>query len=334
MRRLGVNIPLEGLPVEESVVPMARFAEALGYTDVWSAESGHVDGLTPLAAVAATCPSLRLGTAILPIYTRPPALMAMSAAGLQLLSGGRFVLGLGTSTSIIVERWMGQSFTKPLARVRETVAVIREALAGKKVTFQGESIAIDGFRMSTGEVPEVPIYIAALGPKMLRLAGEIADGVILWLFTPEGVGDALKHVREGAEAVGRDPDSIDVVMRIVVAVDEDPQVLSYMMKRLATTYVMVDVYNASIRRQGFAAEADAVRRLWDAGDREGASSAISDELLNGIFIAGDHDSCRAKLERFREVGIKTPVLFPVSVDGDPEVRVERARHVLEAMAGA
>lgn len=332
-KRLGLSVPLDGLPVAETVVPLAKLAEESGYTDIWSAEVGGTDGLTPLAAIATACPTLRLGTAILPAYSRPPALMAMGAASLQALSGGRFVLGIGTSSSIIVGSWMGIPFTKPYTRMRETVEVLREALAGKKVSFKGETVASNGFRLTADPGAPVPIYVAGLGPKMLRLAGEVADGVILYLFTPQGVKDALAQVHEGARAAGRDPAEIDVVMRIGVALDEDPQFLSYMLRRVTTAYAMVDVYNASLRRQGFAEEAALLAERWAKGERDAAADAITDEMLDALYITGDRDACLAKLEAFRQAGVTTPVVFPISVAGDPAERLDKIRATIPLLSG-
>ena len=332
-RRLGVSLPLDGVPVAETV-ELARFAEANGYTDIWSAESGATDGLTPLAAIASVTSQVRLGTAILPVYLRPPALLAMSTASMQMLSGGRFVLGIGTSSSIIVEQWMGTPFETPLKRVRETVGYIREALAGGKVSFEGDTFKSKGFRLGTGAPPETPIYIGALGPKMLRLAGEVADGVVLWLFTPEGVKEAVAQVHAGAKAAGRDPGSIDVVARLVVALDEDAGALSHMLRRITTTYAMVDVYNKSIVRQGFETEAAQIAKLWAEGDREGAAGAVSDEMLKGFYVSGNETECVEQLQAFRDAGVKTPVVFPVSVAKEADERLAKARTTIEKMARA
>lgn len=329
--RLGLTVPVEGLGIADSVIPLARLAEKSGYTDIWSAEVGGTDGLTPLAAVATACPTLRLGTAILPAFSRPPALMAMGAASMQALSGGRFVLGIGTSSSIIIEGWMGVDFKNPYTRMRETVEVLRAAFSGEKVSFAGTTITTKGFRLTADPGTPVPIYIAGLGPKMLRLAGEVGDGVILFLFTPDGAKDAIAQVHEGARAAGRDPSKIDVVMRIGVAVDEDPQFLSYMLRRITTAYAMVDVYNASLSRQGFAEESSELAHRWKQGDRDGASAAITDRMLDGLYVYGDEDSCRLKLDAFREAGVTTPVILPISVAGDPAERMTKVEKIVTSM---
>ena len=329
--RLGLTLPIEGLPPSETILPLAKLAEDAGYTDIWSAEVGGTDGLTPLAAIAAVTERVRLGTAILPAASRPPALLAMSASSIQSISGGRFVLGIGTSTTIIVEGWMGQSFDKPLTRVRQTVEAVKEAFAGGKVNYEGHSFSTAGFRLTAPPPQPVPIYIAALGPKMLRLAGEIADGVILFLFTPQGVKDALGHVREGAEAAGRNFDDLDVVIRIGAALNEDEEVLRFMLRRVTTPYAMVDVYNRSLERQGFDAEAAKISQLWKDGDRDGATAAVTDEMLESFYIFGDEDACKSRLQGFRDAGIKTPVLMPISVEGDPVVRLERTQETIKTL---
>jgi len=333
MTRLGFTVPLEGLPIVDSVVPLARLAEDVGYTDVWSAEVSTTDGLTPLAALAVTTENLRLGTAILPAFSRPPALMAMEAASLQAMSHGRFILGIGTSSSIIVGSWMGQKFELPLTRVKETVSILRDALSGKKVDFEGKTVRSKGFRLTGDPGSPVPIYIAALGPKMLELAGQVADGVILYLFTSEGARRAVSQVQEAARAAGRDPDEIDVVARIPVAIDQEPEMLRYMMRRLMVTYAMVDVYNSSISRQGFEQEAKTIAQLWKEGNREGAAEAVHEEMLRAFYLIGDAGECLSGLHEFREAGVKTPVMYPVSVAGDPEQRLKEVRATLEAMAG-
>ena len=330
-QRLGLTVGLEaGFPLEQQLELCGTAIEA-GYTDLWTAEVGGADGFSPLAALAREHESARLGTAIVPVFTRPPALLAMSAAVLQNLSGGRFVLGLGTSSDIIVNNWMGQSFTKPLTRLRETVEVLREALSGKKVGYEGDSFHLRDFRLQIDPTQPVPIYLAALGPRACRLAGEVADGVIFFLKTPDGVRQGLEWVAEGARAAGRDPADLDCVIRVPVAMDEDPETLDFIMRRTITTYAMVEVYNRSLTQQGFESEAKAIVEAWKAGERDKAAASVTDEMLEQLNIAGDEDACRARLKVFREAGVKTPVLLPVSVAGDPEERAERVERTVRSL---
>lgn len=320
MERTGISIAIDDGSLRDAV-DLTVDAERLGYTDAWSAEVGGSDGISPLAALATRTGSLRLGTAILPAFTRPPALLAMSAATLQNLSGGRFVLGIGTSSRIIVEHWMGERFERPLTRLREYVEVLRAALAGEKVSFDGSTSRVDGFRLTLDPGAPVPLYLAALGPAACRLAGELADGVIFFLKTTQGVRQALGWVAEGARSAGRDPADLDCVIRVSVALDEDPERLDAALRRSLVTYAMVDVYNRSLADQGFEGEARAIAASWAAGDRKGALEAVTAEMIEELFVIGDSAACRARLAAFRDAGVRTPVLAPTSVAPDSASRI-------------
>ncbi|MCA1727527.1 MAG: LLM class flavin-dependent oxidoreductase [Actinobacteria bacterium] len=206
--RLGVTPPIEVAGMGPGIDAAVR-AESLGYTDVWTAEVGGPDAFSPLGAIAARTEKVRLGVALVPVFTRPPALTAMSAASIQALSGGRFVLGVGSSSPAIVGSWMGQAFEQPVDRVREYVEVLRELLAGKRSRYQGSTLRTEGFRLQIEPGAPVPIHIGALGPRMCRLAGAVADGVLFFLMTPEGCRAALEEVAAGAREAGRDPEQID-----------------------------------------------------------------------------------------------------------------------------
>ncbi len=329
--RLGVTPPVEVTGVR-AAVDLAVDAEQLGYTDVWTAEVGAVDAFSPLAAVAERTSTARLGVGLIPVYTRPPALTAMSAAAVQGLSGGRFVLGVGTSSPPIVAGWMGLSFDRPVLHVRDYVEVLRTALAGKKVSHRGPTRRADGFRLQTDAGGFVPIFIGALGPEMCRLAGRISDGVLFFLMSPEGVRSALEHVREGAREVGRDPDELDVVIRLPVALEEPSELHAFMTRRLITNYAITPGYNRSLARQGFGREATGILEAWNAGDREDASARVTDEMIDRFFLPPDTEAARARVEDYRAAGVKTPVLMPMSFAGTPEERGERVTAVVEALA--
>ncbi|MDQ3958296.1 MAG: LLM class flavin-dependent oxidoreductase [Actinomycetota bacterium] len=326
MQRLGLTIGLEGAGLRDSV-ELGRHAEEIGYTDLWTAEVGGADGLTPLAALAATTASARLGTAIVPVFTRPPALLAMSAAALQDLSGGRFVLGLGTSSDVIVESWMGGSFSKPLTRLREYVEVVRSALAGGKVAFTGLTTKVDGFRLQHETPARVPIHIAALGPTACALAGEVADGVIFFLKTAKGVRTAL----EWANAARPDGRELECVMRIPVLLDEDPAVVSVAARRLLLAYAPVGVYARSLAAQGFGAEIAAIRDAWRAGDRARAMELVPDEMIERLLIVGDAATCKERIAELRRAGVTTPIALPMSFTGDTHERAERVRAAVDAL---
>jgi probable F420-dependent oxidoreductase len=330
--RLGLTVGLDTGPLR-SAVAVCRDAEQMGYTDMWSAEVGGADGLSPLAAIAATTSKVRLGTAILPVFTRPPALLAMSAATLQDLSDGRFVLGLGTSSSIIVERWMGTSFEKPLERERTYIELIRRMLAGDKVDSDDGIARVKSFRLQTKVEKPVPLYLAALGPRACRMAGEIADGVIFFLKTPAGVKQSLEWVADGARSAGRDPADIEAVIRIPVIVDQDDADAVQMAARwMVVSYGMVDVYNRSLHAQGYEDDARKIKDAWASGDKGGAMQAVSSELLEELLVFGDKDARVSKIDAFRNAGIDTPVVLPVSVVGDDAQKAQRVLAAVEELA--
>jgi probable F420-dependent oxidoreductase len=313
-------------------VDLCARAEELGYTDVWSAEANGADGFSPLAAVAVRTTTVRLGIAVVPVYTRPPALMAMSAAGIQQLSGGRFVLGIGASSPAIVAQWMGLEYDHPVDRIREYIQVLRPMLAGEKVTHTGPDYRVKGFRLLIDAGSPTPIHLAALGPRMCRLAGAMADGVAFFLMTPEGVAQALKDVRAGAEEAGRDPETLDSVIRLPIAVDEPEDLVRFMGRRMMTGYAVVPGYNASLARQGFDREAADIAGAWAEGERDRATEAFSDDMLEQTFVFGDAESCRKRIEAYRTAGVKTPVLYPFSMAGSAEERAERVAAAVEALA--
>lgn len=329
--RLGLTPPIEVTGTRPAVDLAAR-SESLGYTDVWTAEVGALDAFTPLAAVAERTTDVRLGAGLIPVFSRPPALAAMSAAAIQSLSGGRFVLGVGTSSPPIVAGWMGLPFEGPLIRVREYVEVLREALAGKKVSYHGKTLRVEGFRIQVDAGAPVPIYVGALGPEMCRLAGRIADGVLFFLMTPEGVRAGLEQVAEGAREAGRDPAELDVVIRLPVVLDEPADLYAFMARRLITSYAITPGYNTSLRRQGFEGEAAGILEAWTAGDRDGAGARVTDQMVERLFLPTGAEAARARIEEFRSAGVETPVLMPLSFAGSPEERTERVTATVEALA--
>jgi probable F420-dependent oxidoreductase len=328
--RLGVTPPVEMTGVRAAVDLAAR-AEILGYTDAFSSEVGSADAFSPLAALAERTTAIRLGTALVPVFTRPPALLAMTAASLQSLSSGRFVLGVGASTAHIVERWMGQEFKNPVSRVRDYVGSIRRLVAGDKVSLEGRDVRIDGFRRQAEPVTPVPIHVGALGPRMCRLAGEVGDGVQFALMTPDGVHDALEGVRAGMREAGRDDADFDVVQRIPVAVGE-PEFVRELARRFLTGYAIVPSYARALERQGYGDAAARVARAWGDGDRAKAVTLLPDELVDAFFVHGTPNQCRARLDDYARAGVRTAVLMHLSIGATPEDRAERIASQLESLA--
>ena len=216
-KRWALSVPMDGFLLAEHG-EIAREAEALGYTDAWSFEVDHVDCFSPLAVVGVAT-GMRVGTAIANVYTRGPATLASCAAGIAEIAPGRFCLGIGAGSQPIVEAWNGGRFLRPATRVREMTAVLRAALAGERVTFKGETLSVDGFRLTRPIAGPVPIHVAALRPGMLRVAGEVGDGCIVNWLSAADVPRSVAVVREAARAAGRDPDAIEITARLIVNVD-------------------------------------------------------------------------------------------------------------------
>ena len=283
---------------------LARRAEDLGYTDAWSAEASGTDGFSVAAAAGVVTEKLRLGTAIIPVFSRPPALLAMSTLAVHQASGGRFCLGIGASSQTIIERWMGLEFDRPLARVREVVEVVRASLTGDKVDYEGNTVRVRGFRLEQSITEDVPVFLAALGPKMLALADEIADGVALFLTSEEGVRFAKKHAP-----------TCETLARLICFVGDEPDEVRDFARWLLAPYLTVPGYNAFVSAQGFEQEAEAVAKSWGAGDRPGALAAISDELVDALVVAGPAGACKERIQSMREAGLDTPVMMLLSQKG-------------------
>jgi probable F420-dependent oxidoreductase len=330
--RQGITIPLEAFQ-NQHFADLVRTAERAGYVDAWSFESYATEAFSPVAAAAMIAPKLRFGTAIVPVFTRPPGLIAMSAATVQQLSGGRFILGLGTSTPVIVQQWMGVPFEHPLTRVRETVAAIRSAFKREKVSLKGKTVQVNGFRMNVTLDDPPPIYFGAQGEKMLRLTGEIADGLITNFITPATLPGMIRHVREGQRLAGRDTSApLDVVCRIFVAVDEDSDALRAELRRHLTAYMTVPQYTNFFKEIGFEREATTAAEAWNGGDRKAALAAVPDRMLEEIYVFGSIDRCRARLADFAAAGVTTTALQPESFAPNPKDRRSRILRAIEALA--
>ncbi len=285
---LGLTIPFSGLPLRE-LGPLCRHAEELGYESLWSAEATELDGFTPLAVAAEHTERVRLVTGIVSVYTRGRVTLAQTAAALQDLSGGRFTLGLGASSNVIVEQWNGIPFARPLARVRETVEWLRPVLAGER----GEG----GFKLASAPEPPVPIMLAALRDRMLQLAAERADGAFT-NFLP------LSGVRQVIDAFGSNK---ELACRFfsVPGSAEDGLPLA---KWIFTAYATVPVYTAYLRWLGWGEQLEPMVDAWHAGDRARALELVPEELVREIFLLGPWEAQRERLREFGSAGVETGVL--------------------------
>jgi len=312
MSTLGLTIPL-GMPLHAHREVVADLP-GLGYTDVWSAEAGGADAFTPLALAAAWAPTLRLGTAIVPAFTRGAATIAQSAAALADAAPGRVAIGIGTSSDVIVQRWNGIPFERPYQRVRDVVRFLREALTGAKISTTYDTFTVDGFRLL--QVPEIPpkLLVAALRPGMLRLAGREADGAILNWLAVEDVPSVTRFVHEGG------PDK-EIVARLFVCPLADPSVARAVARVAIAAYLTVPVYRAFHEWLGRAEQLAPLWRLWGEGDRKAAAASIPDEVVDALVVHGTPEQCRAHIQRYVDSGVTTPVVALLPVPGQTSADV-------------
>jgi probable F420-dependent oxidoreductase len=331
MMRLGITIPLDGFQ-DPHFADLVRHAERAGFTDAWSYETFNCDAFVPVAAAAVVSDRMRLGTAIVPVFTRPSALIAISAASMQRISGGRFILGVGISTPTIVEQWMGVPYKMPVTRLRETVEALRSAFTGQKVTMAGKTVHINGFRLSAPVEPPPPIYVGAQGALMLRTAGEIGDGVIVNYITPESFTPLLEHIREGARTAGRPTTNIDIACRILVAVDPEEDLVRENLRRELTAYVTVPQYNKFFREIGYENEARVAFESWNAGDRKKALQSIPETMVEALYVIGSPDRVAKRLHEYEKAGITTSALQFTSYAPDLAERRTRILKSIETLA--
>jgi probable F420-dependent oxidoreductase len=313
-QRHGITFPFDGLSLLEQREIVQEIA-AVGYTDLWSAESGGYDAFTPLVVAAQWAPSLRLGTAIVPAYTRGAHTLASTVASACQAAPGRFALGLGTSSNVIVERWNGLSFDKPYQRVRDTIRFLRAALSGEKVTEDYETFSVKGFRLGITVPEQPPILVAALREGMLRLAGREGDGAIINWLSADDVKTVVPVVRAGQETQAKptggeaQPEStrdIEIVARIFVLPVDDAGMARAVGKRAIASYLTVPVYAAFHEWLGRGEELADLWRLWKEGDRKAAAESIPDHVVDQLLVWGKPEACREHLQRYIDNGVTTP----------------------------
>ncbi len=310
--RLGLALPPSSAFSFAELAAMAHEAESLGYDSLWVPEVSGPDVFTTLAVYAAATSRVRLASGVIPIQTRTPATLAMSFASLHALSGGRAVAGLGVSSTIIVEQWHGAKYPPPLAATRDCVAIMRELFATGKCTYEGAAYQSRGFRLGFPlPTPPPPIYLAGLNPGILRLAGAIADGVLLNYTPPDHIGAHIAEIRRGAAESGRDPGSVVTAcfVRCCVTADEDAAVAAF--QRELGSYAFVPAYVRMFQRFGFGDEFAEFQRRWREGRRDDAPRAFSERTVRAIAAIGSADQARAFIAEFRRAGLDYPVLFPV-----------------------
>jgi len=300
--RYGITVPFDGVGLVEHRGWYERLLE-LGYTDVWTSETDGPDGFTPLALAAAWAPALQLGVAIIPAYTRGPALLAQSVAAMAEAAPGRFTFGLGTSSDVIVTRWNGIAFAEPYKRARDLLRFLRMALAGEKVDREFDTFAVRGFRLSRPVDNPPPVLLAALRPGMLRLAAREADGAILNWLSASDVERVVAELDGGGT----------VAARIFVCPTDDEELARTVGRRMVAAYLNVGVYADFHRWLGRGPELEGMWKAWQAGDRKGALAAIPDTVVDDLVVHGSFDDCRDHIGRYVANGVDVPVLAVVPV---------------------
>jgi len=340
--KLGVNVGYWGFGMgPQEQLDVVQEAERLGYDSVWAAEAYGSDAATVLAWLAAGTSTIKLGSAIFQMPGRSPAMTAMTAATIDELSGGRMVLGIGSSGPQVAEGWHGQRFGRQLLRTREYVAVVRKALARERLEFKGETLELplpDGpgkaLKLMINPVQErIPIYLAAIGPRNTALAGEIADGWIPTFFSPEFVGDFRELLQDGADRSGRSLNDFQIAPTVSAFVTDDRELARNMMRPGLALYVggmgsrKQNFYNNLVQRYGFEEAAATVQDLYLDGKKEEAAAALPDELIDMISLCGPRDVVRDRLAAFRDAGVGTLMVMPMAFTR--EDRIEQLRAVAE-----
>jgi F420-dependent oxidoreductase-like protein len=337
--RLGLNVGYWGLGLgADDQRRLVREAEAMGFDSVWAAEAYGSDAATVLAWLAANTEKVKIGSAIFQMPARSPAMTAMTAATIDNLSGGRMILGIGSSGPQVAEGWHGQRFAKQLQRTREYVAIVRKALDRERLEFDGDSYTLplpDGpgkaLKLMIAPVQErIPIYVAAIGPKNTQLVGEIADGWLPTFFSPEHVGEFRDLLEEGASRAGRTLDgSFDIAPNVNVCIDDDIDRARDAMRPFLALYVggmgskEKNFYNALVRRYGFEEAAEEVQDLYLAGKKDEAAAKLPAELIDLTAICGPRERAAERLQAYRNAGVGTLIVAPMALDAEGRLRMMR-----------
>ena len=298
------------------------WAEQAGYDDVWLCDAeGLQDPITLAAALGVATNSVRLCTGIVPVFNRPPPILATAVLAAEEHANARFVLGLGSSTNNMIKRWYGLEYEKPLTRVRESVVLLRDIFAGHKTNFDGETIHSHGFTLKGAPSAPIPIYLAALGPKMMELAGEIADGIVLNDFTPpDKLAEAFEHIEIGAKRAGRRLEDLEIVKRRAFLVCDDEQIGLDFFRRYTALYASAPAYQNKMIELGYEKEIAAVRAGYEARDRATVNNAISDDMVARIYAFGNESRCQNILKKDFDAGLDTIIVSPQARDRDEFAR--------------
>lgn len=315
IKRWGITVPFEGIHLTDQIEIFKELAD-LGYTDIWSAEADGSDAFVPLALAAIASKELRLGTAVVPVYTRGPALLAMQVDTIAEMAPDRFVLGIGTSSNVIVSKWNDIEFKEPYQKTKDTIQFLKAVLEGQKVRNTYKTFKVDGFKLgrnrSDNKRSAVPIAVAALRPKMQELSVTIGDGIIMNWLTAEDVTKVMDNLK----TTGVDLATKEIVARIFVMPTEDESLARNIGRYIIGAYLNVPVYRMFHEWLGRSNELQDMWDLWEKGQRQEALAAIPDSLVDRLVLHGSPEECKEKISLYVQNGIKTPViaLIPVGID--------------------
>ena len=319
--RLAISLPLPFLTSRECVALAQKAEDEWGYDAIWLAETAGPEVFALAGALAQATRRSTIGTAVIPVYTRTPAVLAMGASTVSQLSEGRFILGIGSSSHAIVGEWNGIPFENQYRRVRDTLRFLRLAFTGDKVTQEFETFRVKGFRLARIPDQLPPIYLAALRPGMLHLAGKEADGAILNWLSAEDVATSVAEVEKAAAQSSASPDGgqetkKEIVARIFVIPTEDKELARMVGRRMITAYLNVTAYAEFHRWLGRGPALQPMWDAWAAGDRKGALAAIPDEVVDELVVHGSLAECKAHVQRYVDNGvtIPAPAIVPLGIE--------------------
>jgi F420-dependent oxidoreductase-like protein len=336
---LGLILPYQGSLAFAEALDLTQHAETLGFDSVWVPEAYGTDAISTLGALAARTKRIRLGTGIVNVFSRTPALLAQTAATLDLISGGRFILGLGTSGHQVISGWHGVAFDRPVLRMRETIAIVRQVLRRERLAFQGQVFQLDqGLKLLARPVrASVPIFLATLSPAGLRLTGELADGWMPTLFSPDHMDLFRTDLEAGTRAGGRSVDSLVIAPHVPVVVDDDRSRARDAVRPWVALYVggmgsrKKNFYNEVVTRYGYAEEARQIQDLYLTGRQRDAVRLVPDALVDAITIAGPAGYVHERLNAWSAAGV---TLLVAGVEGKTQNERRRTLEILAAATAA
>ena len=327
MGEIGLMSPRPPDSKWSDVREIAVMAEDLGYSCLTMGESWGEDAFTSLAQLAAITSRIRIGTSIVPVFARSPANIAMTALNMDLMSEGRFFLGLGASGALVIEDLHGEKFRKPVTRMREYIDIVRKAMRGERLDHEGEFFQTKRFRLRiTPYRSSLPIYIASLSPPSLRMTGELADGWLPIFLAPSRMDAAISPIKEGAESAGRSMDDITISPQVSVYVTDDVPAARDRERPHIAFYIggMGVFYHQYMHRIGFGEESDQIREAYQERDRARAAKLVTDEMVDAMTILGDPKQCRDQMEAFFDAGVDEIRLVFNEPDKDAYMRAIKA----------